>query len=116
MVKRKGGPKSGISLGYIILIAIVTLLILFFAVQTYSHYKNFRGHQAYLHQPTLGIEPWMTVHGASLRFNVSENLIFKELNVTDAITNQRLTIGDICKKNNLNCTEVLDNLNSLITR
>jgi hypothetical protein len=101
---------------YSFFILVFLLLILFFALQTLAHYNSFRGHQKYFNQPNPMIESWMTVHGAALKFNVSESLMFKELNVTDAITNQRLTIGDICKEKNLNCTEVLDKLNSLKSR
>lgn len=100
----------------IILIAAVlalVLLILFFSFRAYKHYTTLRSHENYFRQPNLEIAPWMTTHFVISRFNIPKEVLFQKLGVNDTRTNQIATIDSICKKNHLNCTEVLGELNSL---
>lgn len=100
---------------YIFLILVLVLLIFLFSFRAYSHYNIFKSHKGYFKQLNPNIESWMTVHLIIKRFNIPQDVILKELKVTNTISNQRSTIDSICKKNHLNCTEVINRLNSLRT-
>lgn len=100
---------------YTFLILVLILLIFFFSFRAYNHYTVFKIHKGYFKQLNPNIESWMTVHLIIKRFNIAQDVIFKELNVTNTISNQRSSIDSICKKNHLNCTQVINRLNKLKT-
>ena len=100
---------------YAALIFILVIFISFFLFKIYSNYTLLKNHRAYFKQKNPEIESWMTIQGVIKRFNIPKNTVLKELKINDTLSNERLTIDDICKKNHLNCTEVADALNRLKT-
>jgi hypothetical protein len=95
------------------LIIILVILIVLFSFGAYNNYTIYRGHRAYFNQPNNGVQPWMTVQGVSVILKVPSDTVFREINITNSLTNQRLNIGEICVKYKLNCTQVINGLNSL---
>jgi hypothetical protein len=96
---------------YAILIIVLVLVIFFFLFRFYQHYTQFRNHQKYFRQPNPLIESWMPVDVVIRDFRVPPEVLFNELKINNTFSNQKLTLDNICKKNNLNCTEVVNNLN-----
>jgi len=101
---------------FAVVILALVLLVFFFSFRAYKHYTALKSHENYFKQPNPEIEPWMTTHLIIRKFNISEEALFKELKVNDTRANQRQTIYNICKKNHLNCTEVVSELNRLKTQ
>jgi len=98
-----------------ILIVLVLILCLF-AVRTYRQYNILRTHIEHFRQPNPEIEPWMTVSLVAKQFGIPEDEIFQELNTTKKLSHERLTLDGICKKNHLNCTDVINKIEMLKTR
>ena len=98
---------------YVSLITALVLLIFLFSFRAYMHYTVLKSHREYFRQPNPEIQSWMTIHSVARHFNISESALFQEMNVSATMSNRRLTIEGICKKNNLDCNEMLIRLNLL---
>ena len=99
---------------YLIIIFVLVVLIAIFLIRAYVHYVNLRIHRNYLRQPNAKIESWMSIHTVIRDFNLSnETILFRELQINNSFANQRLTLDILCKKNHLNCSQVVDSLNAL---
>ncbi|MFA5855982.1 MAG: hypothetical protein WC867_01385 [Candidatus Pacearchaeota archaeon] len=97
----------------VILIVILLILMVFFIFRAYIHFTNFKDHKNDLKNPEPKIEEWMNVHQAINRFNLPEDKVLEELKLKKTIQYQKLTIDQACKKNHLNCTEIIEKLNNL---
>jgi hypothetical protein len=112
---------------FLIIILILVILISIFSYNAYNHFNQFSSHQKYLKSENISIESWMPINFVVERFNIPREIIYKKLNITesqnkrllqkinitDFQSSKRLTIADVCKENNLNCSEVIDELNNL---
>jgi hypothetical protein len=58
----------------------------------------------------------MTIQSLDSRFNIPNEKISHILKIKNTLPNERFTIEEVCKKNKLNCTEVLVELNNLIKK
>jgi hypothetical protein len=111
--KRADKSSNKKTIWYLVLILILVFFIILFLIRIHQHYTMFRNHEKYFKQPNPQIESWMTVDTLIRYFHISPDYLAKELKVNNTFLNQRLTIDSICKKNHLNCTEVVSNLNLL---
>ncbi len=107
------GKRDNWRISYIIAIIIVVLLIALFCVRTIRHYSEFKTHKDYFRQSNQKIEEWMPLGLVLNKFDIPTEALFQKLGIKDTISNRKLAINQICKKNNLNCTEVLNELNLL---
>jgi len=98
---------------YIILILILLLLILLFSFRAYTHYTELKSHREHIRQPDSKIKSWMPLILVMKDFNITEDELIKILKIDNSFRNRRLTIDLVCKKNHLNCTEVVSELNDL---
>ena len=118
MEKRKNSNKIQVNkflyLSMIIVIIILIVLIVFFALRTIRQYSVLRNHENYFKENNLEIEPWMNIHLIEKRFNITQDNLSGELKINSSRIDQRQTLDSICKKNHLNCTEVVNDLNNLI--
>ena len=94
-------------------VLVLILLILLFSFRTYNHYTALKSHRGYFKQPNPEIQSWMTVRSVVRHFNISENAIYQEFKLNATLSNNRLTIESLCKKNKLNCTEAIIRINAL---
>jgi len=101
------------SILYIVLILVLILFIILFLIRVHQHYSIFKNHEKYFEQANPKIESWMTVNVLIKYFNISTDSLTKELKIKNNFQYQRLTIDRICRKNHLNCTEVVNNFNLL---
>jgi len=117
MGKDKNSKKITISrflyIFLIILIIVLVIIIIFFILRTYRQYEMFKSHENYFKQSNIQIQPWMNIRIIERRFNITQDDLSKELNINTSKISQRSTIDSICKKNHLNCTDVVNVLNSL---
>lgn len=121
----------------ILIIVGIVILIGVFSYRLYTQYNTLRNHRDYIRQPDAEIQAWMSVNTVVRRFNISEDSILKEMNITkdqsmilrrfnvserfiereiNMTSNQttiRQTLANICKQNHLNCTDVIQRLNNL---
>jgi len=81
---------------------------------SFSNYRSFIAHQTYIHNSSLQIQPWMNPETIQRNFNIPPQEIFKELNTTNTTKNLRTPISKICIEQSLNCTQIIDKLNSQI--
>ena len=111
----------------IILIGIVLLsCIVLFSIRAYTHYTELEDHKDYFLQPGAPIQDWMTIHSIVRHYNLTEERIYTELNVSpgtliselgldNSTVIDRLTIEKICVEKHLNCTVVVNRLNNIGT-
>jgi len=97
----------------VVLIIILIVLIGFFAFRASERYSVMREHKGYFKGEDVQIETWMPVILVLEKFNISEDDLFNELNITGTISSRRLTIEKICEKKKLDCKVVVKNLNNL---
>ena len=118
MEKHKHSNKITISrfwyIFMIVVIVVLAILIIVFCLRTYRGYLTFKSHESYFKHQNIGIEPWMNVHVIEKRFNITQVDLSKELNINVSKISQTSTLDSLCKKNNLNCTEVVNELNNLV--
>ena len=103
--------KKSREIVYILIILVLVIIICFFLFKTYTNYTALRAHRNYLRQQNPSIESWMTLQTVITIFKVPQNIILKELQINDTLSNEKLTIDSICKQNHLNCTQVVNDLN-----
>jgi hypothetical protein len=107
------------SINKILIYSIILILIVLFAFvllrDSFNHYSSFQGHQEYIrNSPSLTIEPWMTPSTILRHFNISESILFNELNISKTNTNLRTPLVDLCKKQKINCPSIVNKLNTLV--
>ena len=106
---------------------LVIILIIFFAIRTYNHFTELRSHRDYFRQPNASIQDWMTVRSIVKHYNLSESMIYSEMNVSpgtllielgidNSTTVDRLTIKRICDQKHLDCNMIIERLNSIRTK
>ena len=102
---------------------IIFVLMIFFSTRAYYHYIELESHRNYFNEPNASIQDWMTIHAIVRHYNLSEEKIFTELNVSPGTLKSelgldnstiinRLTISTICIEKHLDCKDVVDRLNS----
>ena len=96
-----------------LLLIILVLLTIMFAVRTIHRYETWREHREYLKSGNKTIEDWMTVNLIVNRSGIPKEIIYNELGVKESFTNDRKHLNKLCQENNLNCTQVVANLNRL---
>jgi len=103
---------------------IIFVLMIFFTVKAYYHYTELESHRKYFMQQNAPIQDWMTIRSIVRQYNLTESVIYEELNVTpgtiveelgvdDSILVDRMTIQTICVKKHLDCSSVVNRLNSI---
>jgi len=123
--KTNKNNKMTWQIGLIILAGIIIFfLMIFFAIRAYDHYTELESHRTYFNEPNASIQDWMTIRSIVRHYNLTEDEIYKELNVSPGtfvselgIDNStlvdRTTIQTICFKKHLDCNAVMDRLNSI---
>jgi hypothetical protein len=102
---------------------ILFVLMIFFAIRAYHHYIELENHREYFNQPNASIQDWMTIRSIVRHYNLSEEKIFAELNVSpgtliselgldNSTIIDRLTISTICIEKHLDCKDVVNRLNN----
>jgi len=100
----------------IILLIILCVLLLTISVQIFYQSKSFQSHRMYLRQSEPPIQSWMTVPVVATHYNISQNMLYQLLDVNNTLNEDKLTIATICKQHILNCTAIIDIMNSWIPR
>ncbi len=100
--------KIGVYFVAFVLLIFLSTLFLLQARKEHREFENFKTLQK--------IEKDMPIGFVIKKFGISENEIYKELQLPNNHWNQRYTINQVCKKNKLDCDIVIDNLNKKITR
>jgi len=96
-----------------LLLIIIVLLTIMFTVRTIQKYETWKQHKDYLNSGNKTIEDWMTVNLIANRSGIPKELIYNELGINSSFTNDRKHISKLCQENNLNCTQVVADLNRL---
>jgi hypothetical protein len=96
-----------------IIITFLLIALLAVAMHTQNQYRTYQSHRVYLRNPNADIQPWMTVPTVVRHFNVSESIVYKELQMNRTFYDSRSTLDTICRKSRLNCTDVIRKLNAL---
>ena len=108
---------------YLLIIAILLILMAILLIRTHNNYNTLKSHRDYLRQPNPSIQDWMTIYTIERHFNISSVVIDRELRMNgsilmnklpnESISLDRLPLKTLCKRNHLNCTEVIERLNSM---
>ena len=106
----------------LILLALIVLIALY-SIKTYQQYALLKTHHSYFRQQDVTIAPWMAAGTVIRHFNISQDALLRELNITPAkspLLNTtmvlRASLDSLCRKNHLNCTDVVRDLNALRTQ
>jgi hypothetical protein len=118
MVNKKTIPKLSKSDKIIIYSAILILLIiiiLILSLRASYNYHEFRETKNYF-GTTMNplISSWMTPDTILRHFNINEEDLFRELEITESESSLRTPLYRICLKKNINCPDLINELNSLI--
>ena len=97
------------------MIFLLFILLCFFVIRAYVNYNEFKEHHELIEQGNYPIEEWMTINTIAKNINVSNEEILLVLNESPIIFNEKLTLGQICKKQKLDCEDVIANLYNLTT-
>ncbi len=103
---------------------VLLCLVIIFVSLTYHQYVALKNHRDYFKQSNLSIQDWMTVRSVVRHYNLSEKEIYAELNVSPSVLYRelgidnstavdRLTIKMLCVRKHVNCTVVVNRLNSI---
>ncbi len=98
---------------YIVLFLIVLGFILFFAYRSYADYSVFKEHQEYLKKSNIEVQSWMTISTISKKFHISQNDLYKILEVNRTQINPHITLDQFCKDYKRNCPALVEELNGL---
>ena len=117
MPKRRRDVTIGRFWYIFLVVVIITLaaLVIFFSVRAYDQYFVFRSHVDYFRSGNPQIQSWMNIHTIERRFNITQDVLASELNVSASKISQKSTLNSICNQYRLNCTQIVDKLNNLIT-
>ena len=96
-----------------LLLIILVFLIVIFAVRTTQKYETWKQHTDYLKSGNKTIEDWMPVNLIVNRSGIPKELIYNELGINASFKNDRKHLLNLCRENNLNCTQVVARLNGL---
>jgi len=96
-----------------VVIIVLILLICFFGLRSYEKYRIMEEHKNYLEGSDVKIECWMPVAVVLDNFDIPEEVLFRELNITGGFSDRKLKIEKICEKKGLDCKMIVDNLNFL---
>ena len=117
MGKSKESKKVTISrFLYIFLIVVIIVLIIIIALfiaRTFTQYHTFKNHENYFKQPNVEIQPWMNIEIIENRFNITQESLSKELDINASKISPKSTLDSICRKNHLNCNDVVNELNNI---
>ena len=102
---------------YIKLSIYFAIFAVFAALATYFFFQANSNREVYQSQKNAQlIEENMPVGFIIKNFGISEQVIFSELHLPDNRWNRRYTITQACRKKNLDCPEVVKNLNKIISK
>lgn len=116
MAKQKNKNKfvNGIIIYTAVLVFIIILSIILLQTSLIK-FDSFRSHQDYIkNHPSPNIEDWMTPNTILRQFNISENVLFNELNTTKTIKILRTPLFKICRQQKINCTSLIIQLNNQV--
>ncbi len=100
---------------YMALLLSLVLLAFVLSKSAVNHYHSFKDQQREIKNANFTqIESWMTPRTIIRRFNLSESDLVNELKTNSNKTNFRVPLDSICKKNKLNCSLVVEELNKKI--
>jgi hypothetical protein len=113
--RKKGGKhgKNSKRIIYTLLLISMIILIIVIIRDASLDYRSFRGHQKYLKNESIQIEEWMTPWTVLRHFTVQTEDVLKELRINETRTNLQTPILDICRREKLNCSQVIINLNKM---
>jgi len=97
-----------------LLLIILLLLTVVFAARTIQKYETWKQHKEYLKSDNKTIQDWMSVNLIVNRSGIPKELIYNELGIKESFTNDRKHLSKLCQENNLNCTQVVSELNRLL--
>ena len=98
------------------LILLGLFIVLAFLVHSaQGNYRTFKENKNYFKaNPDLKIEDWMNPMTILRHFNISETDLFTALALPKTETNLRTPLSEICKKQKVDCNELIKRINSLI--
>lgn len=98
------------------LILLGLLVVLAFLVHNaQTNYQTFKENKNYFKtNPDLKVEDWMNPMSILRHFNISEADLFTALGIPKTESNLRTPLREICKKQKVDCNELIKRINSLI--
>lgn len=97
----------------IILIIVLMALVVTFSLRTYHQYVLFKQHDHYFREGNSQIQPWMNIHALEKRFNISQDALAEQLNISSSKIAPTSILSSLCSQYNLNCTKVVIELDRL---
>lgn len=93
----------------IILFIIISILLVFIGYKFTKNIAEFRSHREYFKKPLeeQKIEDWMSLNYIKKRYLIDiERIVWNDVSVWD----MNITIKEYCKKNKINCNELIISL------
>lgn len=97
-----------------ILLIILIVLTVVFSARTVHKYEVWNDHEDYLKSNDNYVTDWMHINLISKRSGIPKESIYDIIGIEESFTNSRKPLNELCKGNNLNCTKVVQELNTLV--
>lgn len=85
------------------------VLLVFISFKFYKNITNFNEHREYLSKPVKeqNIQDWMTLNFLEKKYLLNiEEILWKKISIWE----MKMTLSEYCNKHNLNCNELIINL------
>jgi hypothetical protein len=100
---------------YSLILIVLTTLIAVLIIHAFTNYLEFKENKNYfINNPNPKIDTWMTPDTILRHFNITEEDLFKELNIKEGESTLRTPLYKICIKQEINCFDLVEKLNNLI--
>lgn len=100
---------------YTFMLLVIIFLIIVLSIYASSNFREFREDKDYFKENlNPSIDVWMTPSTILRHFEITEEGLFKELNVTKSESSLRTPLYKICAKKSINCSDLVEKLNRLV--
>lgn len=97
-----------------ILLIILIVLTVVFSARTVHKYEVWNEHEDYLKSNNSHVMDWMHINLISKRSEMPKESIYAVIGIEESFKNSRKPLSELCEENNLNCTKVVRELNTLV--
>ena len=98
---------------YVFILIILLIVATFYSLKFYEDYMHAKEYRKIIkNESSFDTKDWMTVPMIIKHRNISQQFVCDEFNLTYPCLNSQSTVKELCKKNNLNCSNVINEINT----
>lgn len=110
----KKDVKENLVIIYLALLSIVIVIIILLILRASFNFHSFEQYKDYFKENKNPIiSDWMTPHTILRHFNITEKVLFSEMNLTKNEELMRTPLYRTCTKKKIDCKELVKKLNEI---